>query len=367
MQLLKLKPGLYEYETFQDFIDDQKISAHDLILSNAPILGNLLNDCGCEAQVIYQEDYGRGEPDDVMVNKIIERIHSLDFDRLIAIGGGTVLDIAKILSVCGDETDVNDLYDHELTSHHELIAIPTTCGTGSEVTNIAVVNRTKLHTKQGLVGDAMYPDRAVLISEFIKNLPYQVFATSSIDALIHAIESYLSPKATEYTQMFATAAMSTILPVYQHVAVEPDDYKEFGKLLFEASLNAGISFSNAGCGLVHAMSYAFGGKYHVAHGESNYQFLMSVLRFYDLKDPDGFAPLKELLKDIFENEEDPLESLSALLENVLHYKPMHDYGATEADLRPFAHSTYANQQRLLANAFVSVDEEDIYDLYKDCL
>jgi 4-hydroxybutyrate dehydrogenase len=367
MQLLKIKPVLYEYETFEEFIHDMSISQDDLILSNAPILGDRLSENGCLAHVLYQEDYGRGEPNDVMVNKMIETIHSFDFNRIIAIGGGTILDIAKILSVCDDATDVNDLYDTPLVSHHELIAIPTTCGTGSEVTNIAVVNRTKLHTKQGLVGEAMYPDRAVLVSEFISDLPYKVFATSSIDALIHAIESYLSPKASKYTRFYAEMAMTSIIMIYKSVAKDPDAYKQFGEMLFEASLNAGISFSNAGCGLVHAMSYAFGGKYHVAHGESNYQFLMNVLRFYDLKDPDGFKDLKTLLKGIFETEEDPLESLTSLLEEILPYKPMHEYGATEEDLRPFAKSTYDNQQRLLANAFVPVDEEDIYDLYKDCL
>lgn len=112
--------------------------------------------------------------------------------------------------------------------------LPTTCGTGSEVTNIAIVNRTRKGTKMGLVSPAMYADHAVLVPEFMKSLPWNVFATSSIDALIHAIESYLSPNATEFTELFSEAAIDKILRGYSRIAkdgrqVRSEDDEEYLK------------------------------------------------------------------------------------------------------------------------------------------
>lgn len=365
MLLLKIKPEIHEYTKFNEFVNDFKITDRDLILSADYIMKPLLDTCDCDATIIDQEKFGKGEPSDLMVNDLIKEVSQYDYDRLIAIGGGTIIDMAKILSVT-DEADVNKLYGKKLTKRHPLIAIPTTCGTGSEVTNIAVVNRTAMNTKQGLVSDAMYPDYAVLIDELIQTLPYNVFATSSIDALIHAIESYLSPTASVMTKSYSVHAMTAILNAYKLVKDNHHAYKELGSDLFEASLDAGIAFSVAGCGLVHAMSYAFGGKYHVAHGESNYQFLLPVLRFYRLSDPRRFAAFEDLLKQIL-NAKDGLDALSNLLNEIFIYRPMHDYGASQDDIDAFAQSTFAHQQRLLANAFVTVDEADIRGIYQECL
>lgn len=366
MQLLKLKTDLYECDTFAHFVEEFQISHEDLILTNDYIIRPLLAGSACEAIIINQEEFGKGEPTDVMINALLEKVSQYQYHRIIAIGGGSVMDIAKILSVAGDQLDVNNLYGQLLVKHHELIAIPATCGTGSEVTNIAVVNGTKLGTKQGLVGDAMYPDHAVIIPTLIESLPYKVFATSSIDALIHAIESYLSPKATSFTQTFSVDAMSAILNAYMLIKEDQSAYHQLGQVLFEASTSAGIAFGNAGCGLIHAMSYAFGGKYHVAHGESNYQFLMKVLHFYRLKEPERFRKFEDVLGSIL-NALDPIDALENLLNEILEYKPMREYGAVGSDPEVFAKSTIANQQRLLANAFCEVDEEDLRELYESCL
>ncbi|MGM9952083.1 MAG: iron-containing alcohol dehydrogenase [Intestinibaculum porci] len=366
MQLLKLKPVLYSCPDFGAFVDEFKVTDRDLILSNDYIMAPQLEKTLCEATVINLEDYGSGEPSDVMINALLEHVSTYDYDRLIAIGGGSVLDIAKIVAVAGQETDVNKLYDQPLVKHHQLIAVPATCGTGSEVTNIAVVNRTVLGTKQGLVGEALYPDAAVIVPSFLETLPYEVFATSSIDALIHAIESYLSPKATPFTQTFSVDAMSAILNAYLLVREDHEAYKQLGQVLLQASTSAGIAFGNAGCGLIHAMSYAFGGKYHVPHGESNYQFLMKVLHFYRLKQPEAFQEFSDMLGEML-NALDPLAALEDLLNEILPYKPMRSYGAIASDPATFAKSTVAHQQRLLANAFFKVDEQEIRELYESCL
>lgn len=180
-----------------------------------------------------------------MVDAILEEAHKADYRRVIAIGGGTVLDIAKVLAVSGAER-VDELYEQapdRLGKKHELILIPTTCGTGSEVTNIAIMARTRLGTKLGLVGPAMYADHAVLIPELLEGLPFGVFATSSIDALVHAVESSLSPKATPYTKLFGYKAIEMIIRGYQKIAAEGREARIplLGDFLL-ASNYAGLAF-----------------------------------------------------------------------------------------------------------------------------
>ena len=255
-----------------------------------------------------------------------------------------------------------------LTRQHELIAIPSTCGTGSEVTNISVIFRTALGTKHGLVGDALYPVHAVLIPEALMRLPYEVFASSAIDALIHAAESYLSPLATPMTDVFGEMAMRDILTGFAAVAEDRAALPGLHGQFLLASLNAGVAFGNAGCGPVHALSFAIGGKYHVPHGESCYQYFLPVLRYYRRNAAPGgkLAQLEALLRDVLQAD-DGFAALESLLERILPRKPMRAYGAVEADVAAFARSTIDNQQRLLARAYVPVDYEAALAIEAECL
>ena len=281
MKQLQISPVIYEYENFGQFAEAFHLTGADLILTNEYIYNPMIAEYGVPCRTIFQEKYGAGEPTDAMVDGILAEMNRKPVARIIAVGGGTVIDIAKVLSASDHTEHVDDLYADMalLRQHHELLIVPTTCGTGSEVTNISIINRTRLGTKQGLVSDAMYASAAVLIPEFISTLPYSVFATSSIDALIHAVESYLNPASTPYTELFAKAAMREILTGYQEVVKDKDAARRLGGTFLRAANYAGIAFATAGCGAVHAMSYALGGKYHVAHGESNYQFFLPVLEY----------------------------------------------------------------------------------------
>lgn len=115
-----------------------------------------------------------GEPTDVMCESIMQDAAKTGCKRIIAIGGGTVIDIAKALAVATEDASMDSLYSvmPALTRKYELVIIPTTCGTGSEVTNIAVFNRTRMGTKMGLVGEAMYADKAVLFPKLLSGLPF---------------------------------------------------------------------------------------------------------------------------------------------------------------------------------------------------
>ncbi len=371
MKEILIAPQIDSFETFKEFADAFALSEDDLILTNEYIYNPLMKAAGISCKTIFQEKYGAGEPSDIMVDAILEEMNKYQCKRIIAVGGGTIIDIAKIMCLEG-ATDTDALYDRkELVKAKELVIIPTTCGTGSEVTNIAVVNRTRKGTKMGLTSPNMYADHAVLIPEFLKTLPYYVFATSSIDALIHAVESYLGPYSTTYTEMFAVEAIKEILGGYCRIALNGQDARFADAATYlKASNYAGIAFGNNGCGAVHAMSYALGGKYHVPHGESNYEFFTDVLKTYFKKQPVGkIQYIMDLITDTckengFEAEGNGIDVLEALLGKVLTKKKMSEFGATQEDIRPFAESTIANQQRLLRNNYVELSVDEVEAIYQ---
>jgi len=368
---MKLLPTIHEFADFASFAETFRLTERDLILTNARYSRYF---GGLDCPAIFREKYGTSEPTDHMVNAILaerDRIHAeRGIDRIIAIGGGAIMDMAKVLAVAPHGTvDCNDLYPDmaNLQRVHELIALPTTCGTGSEVTNISVIFRSGLGTKHGLVGDALYPAHAVLIPQLMETLPYHVFACSAIDALIHAVESYLSPLATPETDAYGERAMREILTGFVAVADDPDCRQHLNGQFLRAATHAGLAFGSAGCGPVHALSFAIGGKYHVPHGESCYQYFLPVLNFYKQHSTGGkLAQLEALLADIL-HADDGLTALAALLERILPRKPMRAYGAVAADVEAFAVSTIENQQRLLARAYVPVTQDVARAIEQECL
>ena len=288
---------------------------------------------------------------------------------VIAIGGGTVIDIAKVLAV-SDGEGVDDLYDKapDLEKKRELIIIPTTCGTGSEVTNISIMARTRIGTKLGLVSPAMYADYAVLIPQLLEGLPFKVFAASSIDALVHAVESALSPKATPYTKLFGYKAIEMIIRGYQTIAKKgPESRFSLLNDFLLASNYAGLAFGTAGCAAVHATSYPLGGKYHVAHGESNYAMFTGVLKNYmELRRDGEIAVLNQYLADLLGCMTNVVyDELEKLLDQILPKRPLREYGVTREDLPVFAHSVVTEQGRLMANNFVPLDAARVLKIYTE--
>ena len=161
--------------------------------------------------------------------------------------------------------------------------------------------------------------------------------------------------------------MREILTGFAAIAEEPSCRASLNGQFLRAATNAGVAFGNAGCGPVHALSFALGGKYHVPHGESCYQYFMPVLNFYKQNASGGkLAKFEALMADIL-HAEDGLTALADLLERILPRKPMSAYGATAADAEAFAVSTIENQQRLLARAYVPVTLEVARAIEEACL
>lgn len=368
MKQLMIKPMIWKYEKATEFAAEFALGKGDLIITNQfiyePYFGGL--NLGCD--VLFQEKYGAGEPSDDMVEAMYRDMKG-SYRRIIAIGGGTVIDISKLFAL-KNVSPVEELYDGKLkiVKDKELILVPTTCGTGSEVTNIAILALNKKGTKKGLAVDEMYADSAVLIPELLGGLPFRFFATSSIDALIHAAESSLSPKGNEMTRLFGYRAIEMILKGYKKIAEGGEEARIplLGDFL-TASNYAGIAFGNAGCAAVHALSYPLGAKYHVAHGESNYAMFTGVMKNYmEIRCDGEIDRLNRYMAGILEcGTAEVYDRLEELLNHLLEKKTLHEYGVTELDLEEFTDSVLENQGRLLANNFVPLDRKRIYKIYKE--
>lgn len=364
-----LKPEIVMYPSISNFVQDISLGAGDLILTNEYIYQPYFEKLKLPVSILYQENYGTGEPNDVMVDAILSDAEKTSYNRIIAIGGGTIIDIAKILAVSEQNKRVDWLFDHmaSLEKKRELMIVPTTCGTGSEVTNSSIINRTHMGTKMGLVSDQMYADIAVLLPPLLESLPFHAFATSSIDALVHAVESSLSPKATRYSKLFSYQSIELILRGYQTIVATGLDARfDLLEDFLVASNFAGIAFATAGCAAVHALSYPLGGTYHVAHGESNYAIFTGVLKEYLLHKQDGeIAKMNRFLASLLNCETDVVyDTLEALLNQILPKKPLHEYGVTKENLQNFTNNVMETQGRLMANNFVPLDAECVYHIYQ---
>lgn len=366
----KVVPKIELYTDFDEFVRMIGLSDRDLILTDRCFV-NMLSSRALPCRILAQDDFGPGEPSCSKITAILAEAQKSEYNRVIAIGGGTAIDISKILTL-DSVTDLTNLFTGKIPVRRtrKLVIVPTTCGTGSEVTNISIVAFEQLGTKMGLANDALYADIAALVPEFLKTLPYRVFVFSSVDALIHAIESYLSPKANVITRFFSVKAIQMILSGYLQLQQKGNEYRSeiIGDFLL-ASTYAGIAFSNAGCGLVHAMSYPLSGEYHLAHGEANHQLLLAVLKYYEeRKFNEDFDNLYRVFAGVFGcDESEAGEKFSALIRSLIDRKPLSTYGADAGKVRAFAEQVIKTQQRLLANAYVAADVDAMTSIYQELI
>lgn len=368
MQALRVVPKVFYFDTFKEFNDEFKVGKDDLVLTNEWLYTPYMKPLGIETNVIFQEKYGAGEPSDEMIDAIAADMKKYSFKRIVAFGGGTIVDICKILALDVPEKSV-DLFTGKAAPKKvkELVVVPTTCGTGSEVTNVAIAELKSLHTKKGLAVEETYADVAVLVPETVKGLPYKFFVTSSVDALIHAIESYLSPKASPFTEMYSLHAIKMIMRGYKEIVTKGEDERfKYLKEFVLASNYAGIAFGNAGCAAVHALSYSIGGAFHVPHGEANYQFFTEVFKMYTRKNPDGkIKQATQIFAEVLDVDPkgDVYGELEKFLNKLIVKKPLREYGMTETQIDEFTKSTVENQQRLLGNNYVFLSDEEIREIF----
>ena len=370
---------VYKFETFAQMAEEFKLNERDVVLTNEFIYTPFMKDLGLSCRFVLREQIGKGEPTEELIQTMYDAIPYDSYDRVIAVGGGAVLDLCKLLG-CRRPNTVHDLFYKRfpVICEKTVVAVPATCGSGSECTNISVASvkaeidgvLTGGETKLGLVSDDLIPDKVCLIPEILKTLPYKPFICSAIDALIHATESFLSPaRRTMTSELFSVKAMEMILEGFCLLREKgPDARFECLDEFLTASFYAGLAFLKAGCGAVHAMSYPLAGNYHVAHGESNCMLFGSILRIYDEREPEGeLRRFKEMVGRILGcGTEEAIEELNALLGRLLTLRPLRDVGFTQQDIVDFPKSVEANQQRLLSNAYVPMDIATMQRVYREC-
>lgn len=375
MREIFIKPTLNKFPDFAAFAGSFGLGREDLVLTNEFIYKPFMESLHLPCRFVFQERYGAGEPSEEMITALFADIPEDSYARVIAVGGGAIMDLGKLLSIRRTGS-VHALYFKEVpvVRAKKLVTVPTTCGTGSEVTNIAVAivrGSAGETTKLGLVSDLLIADDVCLIPDLVRTLPYKPFACSAIDALVHAVESYLSPgRATMTSELFAVRAMELILQNLRLVAEQGQEAR-FAHLdeFLTASCYAGIAFLQAGCATVHAMSFPLGGTYHVPHGESNYLLFGKVLEKYDQLAPRGkIAELRQLIGRVLHcRPDEALEKMAELENRILPLRPLHEYGFRREDIEIFADSVLENQQRLVTNSYVPLTRELIVEIYTELL
>jgi len=201
-------------------------------------------------------------------------------DVIVALGGGSPIDAAKAISLLlANPGRVQDFAAKPATkAGPPIVAIPTTAGTGSEVTRVDVITDVAAKKKMPIFGDMLVPAVAVLDPELTVSMPPHVTAATGMDALTHAMEAYLSRKANPFTDPLALAAIAAIAEHLPVAVAQPGDLRAREAMLL-AQLQAGLAFSNASVGLVHSMSRPLGAYFGVPHGAANALLLADVLEF----------------------------------------------------------------------------------------
>ncbi|QSB20664.1 iron-containing alcohol dehydrogenase [Pseudomonas sp. 15A4] len=229
-------------------------------------------------------DQVKPEPEISIVEHCTRAYREGGHDGLIGVGGGSAIDIAKgVAAFASHEGPLAELFGVDLVKRKgpPLIAIPTTAGTGSEVTNVAIFSDKEAQLKKGIVSDYLLPDVALVSPLMTLTCPRSVTAASGVDALVHAIESYLSVNASPITDAIALGAIKLIVKALPKAYANPSNLQAREDMA-TASLMAGMAFGNAGVGAVHALAYPLGGRFNIAHGVSNALLLPYVMEWNKL-------------------------------------------------------------------------------------
>ncbi|AKN30561.1 alcohol dehydrogenase [Clostridium carboxidivorans P7] len=216
------------------------------------------------------------EPSLEVVTKGLEIFSEYGAETLIAVGGGSVIDASKAIIYLLKE--MLKKTSGGIKNHTHFIAIPTTSGTGSEVSSYAVITDKRLHKKIALQSEEMYPDVAILDCDFTKTVPPSVTADTGMDVLTHAIEAFVSKRGSDCTSALAKMAIEYVFKYIERVYNTGMD-KISREKMHSASCMAGISFENSSLGINHSMAHILGAKFKIPHGKANAILLPYVIKY----------------------------------------------------------------------------------------
>lgn len=253
-------------------------------------IAELLSKAGLEVSVYSGVT---GEPDTGMVTRGLKQFKADKCEGIVALGGGSVIDTAKTISVLAvNDGTVQQFMGTDTVTKPGVgvIALPTTSGTGSEATRVVVIADSQSNLKMSGRSKAYVPSVAILDYKLTMSMPKSLTAASGIDALTHAIEAYISRQANDFTDLLALSAVRLIRNSIRRAWHDGSD-EEARQNMLMGSFQAGIAFSNSSVGLVHSMSEPIGACFHVPHGLSNAMLLPAVTKFSVTGAPSRYAEI----------------------------------------------------------------------------
>lgn len=329
-----------------------------------------LKHAGAQVRVMDQVP---AEPAYEDVQRLATDVSAGGFNALVAVGGGSVMDTAKLCSIIADGgVTVKDLLQSPNKGKKTLrtIMVPTTAGTGAEATPNAIVAVPEQQVKVGIVNPQMIPDAAILDPEMIRSLPAGIAAATGVDALCHAIECYTSLAATPFSDLYALEAVKLIFSHLEAACLSPDAMESKAAMLLGA-FYGGVAIQCSGTTAVHALSYPLGGKYHIPHGIANAVLLMPVMRFNSSACADRLVRIYDALA--MRGADTPGEKAQAVLERMAEIvrkigipADLTAYGVKLDDLEELVQAGLG-VQRLLKNNRRIVTAADARMIYRQVL
>lgn len=327
----------------------------------------VLDEAGVEYKIF---DELKPEPAYTDVESVVEQMNRENGDIILAIGGGSVMDAAKLCSLLkGSSYTVKDLLSDPLLATKQLktVMIPTTCGTGSEATCNAIVAIPEEQSKKGIVNAEMIPDYVILDAQMISGLPAPIVAATGVDALAHVVECFTSKKATPLSDTYAVAGAKLIFRNIERAYNNPADMEAKNSMLLGA-FYGGVAITGSGTTAVHALSYPLGGKYHIAHGVSNAILFAHVMAFNKDACAGRLAELCDAVypecatKTVEEKADYMIGRIAAIVKNTNIPVDLNTFGVKMEDL-DFLVDAGSKQQRLLVNNMKELSLADIRSIY----
>jgi len=346
----------------------------DPAVNQMSVFGQVLNDLKTHKIKVSVYSEIKSDPDFENADNARDCIIATNPDIVIGMGGGSTMDIAKIASITaktGEDSHYIAKTGRVSNKGLPLILIPTTAGTGSEVTHISIFSDNTEIVKTGIVHPYLYADLAILDPLLTLNLPQSVTSFSGLDALIHALESLTSKISTPFTEILAFDALKIIYNNILRVFENPKDIEARSYMLY-GSMLAGMAFANSSVAAIHAFAYPIGAKFHIPHGLANSIMLLPVLR-YNLETGLGNYSLvaKALgIKTKGNSEYDISEQLiyriNTLVDKLEINRNLGNYGVKSSDIPDLAKSVI-KITRLLSNNPREININDAERLYSEAL
>lgn len=312
------------------------------------------------------------EPSHQDVTNLLNKMKVSNADLVIGVGGGSVLDVAKLISVlCVKDSNITleQLLDGQKTIKRcTSVLIPTTAGTGSEATPNAILAIPEKMTKQGIISPVMLPDYVCLAPELTTSMPKHIAASTGIDALCHLIECFTASISNSVGDNYALIGMEKLFNSLEKSVDDNTDIEAKLNMLW-ASYCGGAAIAHAGTHLVHAMSYPLGGKYHIPHGVANAILLVPCMEFIRDAVVDKFAQTYDLLPDAVltltaeEKSHALVNYFRELVKRLALPSKLQELNISPDHL-PYLVDAALDVKRLINNVPKKVTKEDVLSIYK---